>query len=285
MIHMFVYGTLRKGEENHHFLLGAKLISQQCWIYGEMYDTGFGYPAIVEHPFQKVYGELYTITNEQLKLIDELEDYVEGRKDNLYERMTKKVYTDNGSCESLVYVAGKELIARGEWLELGDWNVYQRLKSKEYFYYFAYGSCMDHERFVKAGVDSLFQDMIGVGVLDGYTLRFTRKSDDGGKADIVEDRTDYVEGKIYKIHKSTLQYLFTREGVHAGVYRPTLVHPLYQGKSLPDVLTFVVITKEKETPPSTKYAEEIIRGGRDVLSEKYFRKLENHIHTLIENYE
>lgn len=125
MITIFVYGTLRIGEVNHHFLHGAKFVAEKCWIYGELFDTGYGYPGIKEHPTRKVYGEVYEVTAEQLRLVDELEDYVEGSADNLYERVSKQVQTEGGIMEALVYVAGKGL--DGERIDSGDWKDPQRV--------------------------------------------------------------------------------------------------------------------------------------------------------------
>ncbi|MCP8970061.1 gamma-glutamylcyclotransferase family protein [Ectobacillus ponti] len=100
---LFVYGTLRKDEHNHHYLEGAECVAEVCWTAGRLHDTGLGYPALEEAEGQ-VYGELYRITEAHLPAIDELEDYVEGSTDNLYERVTRQIMTETGAHEAFVYV-------------------------------------------------------------------------------------------------------------------------------------------------------------------------------------
>ncbi|WP_096200037.1 gamma-glutamylcyclotransferase family protein [Bacillus sp. FJAT-45350] len=60
---VFVYGTLRQQEANHRLLKEARCISRQCWTNGILYDTGNGYAAMLPSPSQKVYGELYEVTD------------------------------------------------------------------------------------------------------------------------------------------------------------------------------------------------------------------------------
>jgi gamma-glutamylcyclotransferase (GGCT)/AIG2-like uncharacterized protein YtfP len=75
MIKVFVYGTLRKGEANAQLLKGATCIAEQCWTDGDLYDTGYGYPAMKQTPNSRLFGELYTVTEEDLKRLDQLEGY------------------------------------------------------------------------------------------------------------------------------------------------------------------------------------------------------------------
>ncbi|WP_331713711.1 gamma-glutamylcyclotransferase family protein [Lentibacillus sp. JNUCC-1] len=92
----------------------------------------------------------------------------------------------------------------------GDWKVHHLIKQPS-FLYFAYGSCMDDARFKAQQADQFFTDVLGQGVLKGYTLRFTRKQHDGGRADIVEEG-GVVEGKVYRVTPEVLPYLYKREG-------------------------------------------------------------------------
>lgn len=103
---VFVYGTLRKGEKYSYYLKEAECLNENCTIEGQLYDTGWGYPALVcESSNILVKGELYRVTSEQLKELDKLEDYEENGTNNLYERITVKVATENGEQEeAIVYV-------------------------------------------------------------------------------------------------------------------------------------------------------------------------------------
>lgn len=102
---VFVYGTLRKGEKYAYFLNGAECLELNCTIEGQLYDTGSGYPALLEEKGElPVIGELYKITSAQLKELDKLEGYEENGKDNLYKRIMTKVKTKNEITEAIVYV-------------------------------------------------------------------------------------------------------------------------------------------------------------------------------------
>jgi hypothetical protein len=127
-------------------------------------------------PTAKISGELYAVTENELTRLDDLEGYRENGKNNLYERIQQMVYTDNGNHMASLYVANKENIVKKK-IPNGDWKEYKLLSQpQDAVLYFAYGSCMDQERFQKDGFAHYFQNMLGVGVLSNYTLRFTRKS-------------------------------------------------------------------------------------------------------------
>ncbi len=262
---IFVYGTLRKHEGNHGFLVNAECLAQQCWTHGLLYDTGLGYPGMVADDHGRVYGELYQVTEEELKAIDGLEGYEQGRRNNLFERVRRPIYTDWGIKEAFVYLLGD--VNQGNQIPVahGDWKC-RNLLDKNVLLYFAYGSCMDDERFRLHGVDSLFQNILGKGKLKGYCLRYTHHSsaDGMGRADMVE-REGLVEGKVYQIQQEALQYLFQREGVHCNAYRPAMIDLEIDGEQVKDVLTFFVVNKKEEVAPPNHYALEILRGGQGYL--------------------
>lgn len=120
---VFVYGTLRKGEKYSYYLNEAECLDENCTIEGQLYDTEWGYPALVcESSNIPVKGELYRVTSEQLKELDKLEDYEENGTNNLYERITVKVTTENGEQEAIVYVMTsiKDHFKR---IDVNDWIV------------------------------------------------------------------------------------------------------------------------------------------------------------------
>ncbi|KHF40416.1 gamma-glutamylcyclotransferase family protein [Halalkalibacter okhensis] len=123
---VFVYGTLRKGGSNNHYLKKAKLISLTAWLYGELHDTGYGYPVLKEHSHRTVTGELYEVTSDELVKLDQLEDYVADRSSNEYERVKKTVYTDEGEQEVFVYMAGEKLVNCSKIIEENDWMLYMK---------------------------------------------------------------------------------------------------------------------------------------------------------------
>lgn len=278
MANVFVYGTLRKGESNASLLKNAQCIAEQAWTNGILYDTGFGYPAVKKSANGRVFGELYKVTEQELERLDQLEGYVPGGENNLYERIKMPVFTDRGETEAYVYVAGRKDLLEAE-IPGGDWKEYRLLRKgqTDVVLYFAYGSCMDDKRFIEDGANHFFQNVKGVGILRNYTLRFTHRArgDGMGRADIVEEG-GLVEGKVYEIPVRVLkEYLYLREGVPFA-YRPTFVTVELNGRKV-ETLTFTVRNKTKETPPPDWYAQEILRGANGFLSEKYIKELKNHL--------
>jgi gamma-glutamylcyclotransferase (GGCT)/AIG2-like uncharacterized protein YtfP len=269
---LFVYGTLLKGEANHKLLKGARLIAEQARTNGKLYDTGFGYPALAADQGREVYGELYAIDSAQLPALDELEDYYgPGDERNHYERVEVRVRTDRGEHTAITYVFTPDDTTGCRWISLGDWRVDQLLlkPAGEAWLYYAYGSCMDDVRFRMQGVAPWFGDEAGRGVLEGYTLRFTCRLPDGGRADLNEEGGT-AEGKLYRIGKQAIDYLWKREGVEAGVYRPVIVRVRQDNGLASEALTFFVRYKAEETPPPDWYMEEILRGAKPVVSESYY---------------
>lgn len=80
---VFVYGTLRRGESNHHFLSEAQFLGlHETSAEYTLYDLG-DYPA-VGRGHQSIFGEVYLINQEILQALDELEDVpVEYRRELL----------------------------------------------------------------------------------------------------------------------------------------------------------------------------------------------------------
>ena len=270
---MFVYGTLRQGERNHHLMQGAELMARQAWTDGKLLDTGRGYPGLLIPGEQRVYGELYRIDKETLNRLDELgDDRTQNPESGEYRRICRRVQTDRGPVEADVYIYARELEAEGVAVPYGDWKAHL-LEGQREWLYFAYGSCMDDERFYIQGVGDQFREVIGRGVLKGHAMRYTLLRPDGGRADLVESPKSVVEGKVYRVGREAVKYLFWREGVDGGTYRPAWVPVEIDGKTMENVLTFIVVNKGKETPPPEHYAREILRGSKDIVSERYHRHL------------
>ena len=92
MYHVFVYGTLRRGQTNAHYMLGATCIADRAWTYGKLFDTNEGYPAMTYSIEEQVYGEIYVVNDEILCKLDELEEYTGNAETDLYDRITQTVY-------------------------------------------------------------------------------------------------------------------------------------------------------------------------------------------------
>jgi gamma-glutamylcyclotransferase (GGCT)/AIG2-like uncharacterized protein YtfP len=273
---VFVYGTLRQYEQNEHLLRGAKCIARHCWTSGILYDTGKGYPAMCCDTSQRVYGELYEITYEQLQKLDVLEGYKGENKSNLYDRIIQSVFTGLIRYDNVFVYIYKNTQEKMTQIPFGDWKCHRFLNNDKLLY-FAYGSCMDDERFRKSKVDHLFKFVKGCGSAQGFSLAYTLKLSDGGRADIIEAKNT-VEGKVYEITKECLSYLYRREGVQANIYRPAFIDIEMNEKNYINVLTFIVIDKNEETAPPEQYAREILRGAKGFVSDQYFEKLKDELY-------
>jgi gamma-glutamylcyclotransferase (GGCT)/AIG2-like uncharacterized protein YtfP/cation transport regulator ChaC len=272
---IFVYGSLRRNQKYHYYLEDCMLISEQAWIKGELYDTGEGYPALKEGN-DRVYGEIYEINQTVLASIDELEDYKENHDDNLYLRQAAQAQTDKGPVDVIYYTGFQPSLFQG-CIASGDWTLHTFMEEKpESLLYFAYGSCMDLERFKLAGVDHHFQEPLGKGTLERYSMKYTFVVNDGGRGDIVEDG-GRTEGVVYRLPFDAVEYLYNREGVVPGWYRAALVNVVVNGILIPNVLTFIVNHRGKETRPPAHYAREILRGSQPFVSQEYHQKLKKQL--------
>ncbi|OLP63120.1 putative gamma-glutamylcyclotransferase YkqA [Bacillus pumilus] len=270
---IFVYGTLLKHEQHHdEFMNEGNQLAKSAWIEGKLYETGAGRPACVPGN-GTVYGELYEVTTNTLNKINELE---EG-----YDKQEMDVLTDQGNVRALCYTLPKQEAVGLRWIESGNWKE-DKLWKKEpsFFYYFAYGSCMDDARFKVANVDHYFKRVIGGSTLDRFTTRFTLVRPDGSRADMVEDGGE-TEGVLYEVPFDAIKYLYKREGVFERTYRPAFVDVKIGDQVYEDCLTFLVLQKCEEIAPPDHYRSEIEKGVDLYLSEAFRKKIRSHMDSLI----
>lgn len=71
-IQVFVYGTLKRGLANHHWLAGAVYGGERLLSGARLYDLG-PFPMAVASEAGQVHGELYAITGRGLATLDRLE--------------------------------------------------------------------------------------------------------------------------------------------------------------------------------------------------------------------
>lgn len=121
-LHVFVYGTLRRGEANDiNRLQPAPRPLGTARIRGALYDLG-PYPGVILGGEGWVLGEVYAITPElerQLDVIEEVAPVASGE----YARRHLLVDVAGQSLRCLVYethparVRGHALISSGDWLQ------------------------------------------------------------------------------------------------------------------------------------------------------------------------
>lgn len=129
---IFVYGSLRHGQENYGLLRGKTLAEIPATLQGvQMYSLGW-YPVITETERERdsiVYGELVIIHpryySETLKQLDLLEGYdEEATEPSLYSRLKRCVRARSGrEVMAWVYIGSEELVAAEaqEAVPNGDW--------------------------------------------------------------------------------------------------------------------------------------------------------------------
>ena len=97
--YVFVYGSLKKGYENSHYLTNSKFIGNAISANPEfqMYSVHEGYPALTKGD-EFVKGEIYEINDEKLKDLDRLEGYP-----NYYNRDVFQFFCDGKRINAFVY--------------------------------------------------------------------------------------------------------------------------------------------------------------------------------------
>jgi len=126
---LFVYGSLKKGFDNHKLLNKyAKRVGKASTV-GKfaMYEDSFGnYPYLVKEPVTKVIGELYEIKRKEL--LDKIDEF-EGAPE-YYQRKKIKVKTHKGVNLAFVYIREDEEIPKEQeplkiWENNTDYKVHK----------------------------------------------------------------------------------------------------------------------------------------------------------------
>lgn len=110
--YVFVYGSLRKGLSNHHFLdnseyIGDFVSEKQFHL---MTYKNFNFPYLlddlgIDRPKSNIKGEIYKINDITLKKLDNLES-----NSIVYQRKKYKFINDNIEIEAYIYILVKPLI-------------------------------------------------------------------------------------------------------------------------------------------------------------------------------
>jgi len=93
---VFVYGTLLRGEVNHHLLTAARFLGEHRTEPRFTLLVLGAYPGLVARGDTAVQGEVYAVDAAGLRRLDQLEDYP-----RLYDR--RLIPTDHGSAWVYLY--------------------------------------------------------------------------------------------------------------------------------------------------------------------------------------
>ena len=112
---VFVYGTLLTDERNARWARDARRVA--AWTNGNIYDTGYGFPAFVKDGETKIVGELLTVNDDGFASMDRLEGYP-----RLYRREQIDVFTARGGRHRAWVYIMNELPKTAKLIEGGDWR-------------------------------------------------------------------------------------------------------------------------------------------------------------------
>lgn len=93
-VRVFVYGTLKPGEENYEHYCKNHCKAEEAVVFGQLYDLPFGYPALTVGS-SPVYGFLLSFADPDILVrLDALEDYDPTRSpdQNEYFRLKTEVF-------------------------------------------------------------------------------------------------------------------------------------------------------------------------------------------------
>lgn len=115
-----VYGTLKRGLGNHHWLAGAEFVGEDLITSATLYDLG-PYPGARAEPSHGIEIEVFRVDTAGLKALDRLEDYrVRAPRTGDYDRAVH--HTAFGPAWLYLYnrdVAGYPVIRQGGWPATG----------------------------------------------------------------------------------------------------------------------------------------------------------------------
>jgi len=119
--HVFVYGTLRRGEVNDiNALQPAPTYVGGAMLNGTLYPMGW-YPGLVMGGESLVVGEVYSVSPELEERLDEIEGLL-PEPSGEYAKREVEVDVDASRVQCFVYEIATALVAHLEPLESGDWR-------------------------------------------------------------------------------------------------------------------------------------------------------------------
>lgn len=118
--HVFVYGTLRRGDDNDiNKLSPAPRHVGNGWAAGTMYHFG-RYPGVILGGSGQVYGEVYAVTAELERILDEIEELY-PQQTNEYFKRDIAVVVEGRVVPCFVYEINRDYVEGKPRIEGGDW--------------------------------------------------------------------------------------------------------------------------------------------------------------------
>ncbi len=125
--HVFVYGTLRRGDDNDITRLKPEpVFVGSAAIAGTLYDLG-AYPGIRLGGEGLVHGEVYAIALELEEQLDEIEELYPQQRDEYFKRIVP-VAVQERTFACIVYEINPKYVVGRAILPGGDWARERSLK-------------------------------------------------------------------------------------------------------------------------------------------------------------
>ena len=114
-IDIFVYGSLKRGYHNHDYFCQNMINCIQGTVIGQLYDTGYGFPALDLNGNNVIYGQLITIPQCDLPAFDRLQGVP-----HLYQRSKINVKIKDQTKQAFVYhidckYRNFKIVSSGKW--------------------------------------------------------------------------------------------------------------------------------------------------------------------------
>ncbi|MCU0524994.1 MAG: gamma-glutamylcyclotransferase [Elainella sp. Prado103] len=153
-------------------------------------------------------------------------------------------------------------------------------QDSDWFYYFAYGSCMCPVDLKRSLGESTHEFVVGTATLADYRLGFFRRSErrNCGVLDVICSTGDQVEGVLYRLPIRLSDRLDERE----EGYQHEIIEVHCNNQRYANVRTYTVIEKlTEEHAPNDWYFNVVLRGAITCgLPEQYCWNLFHHMHHL-----
>jgi gamma-glutamylcyclotransferase (GGCT)/AIG2-like uncharacterized protein YtfP len=201
---VFVYGTLKRGESNHHWLHGYRFLGRRRLSGHRLHDLG-PYPmALPSAPADVIHGELYAVDGATLQGLDVLEDVP-----NEYER--RRLGLNDGSV-AWTYLGRRPEARQLPLVPYGDWGTTP---------VFSYGSNLCPDQL--AGRCGGWDGSGLVARLDGWRWGISKirvgRGVGEGAAGIHPHPGSHCWGVVHHLRPADRATLDRHEGVAIGHYR------------------------------------------------------------------
>ncbi|AWR96497.1 gamma-glutamylcyclotransferase [Acidianus sulfidivorans JP7] len=254
-MYLLAYGSLRYGFELHHFLKNSRFVGIGFAEGYKMYDIG-NYPGVIRGD-GIIWGEVYEVDENLIKLLDEVEDF-RGRPDDLYVRESTTVFFDQRRRFRLnnVYLYRyNQVIDDKNEIEDGDYSRWAGMPT--IVNYFAYAENTNERVLKERGVKTIIKEI--PAYLENYKMIFNIKCKYGYCANLKECPNCKVLGYIYIMHEDELNILDKAEE-HLIRYVREIVKVKDNKNNEYYAQAYVSDYKEGEGKPSEEYLNSIKEG-------------------------